>query len=121
MPSLEQAPGFVRLALVVRGVERRRGDAEKPHLLDLVAHQRDQRRNDERQLAGEQCRQLEAERLAAPGRHDREDVLAGEHRGDDFRLAVAETVIAEDALQRRRGIVERHGHASAARFAMAPS
>ena len=37
----------------VDGVERRRGDAEAPHLLDLVAHQRDQRRDDERQPAVE--------------------------------------------------------------------
>ena len=89
-------------------LKRRRGDAEAPHLLDLVAHQRDQRRDDERQPAVEHRGQLVAERLAAAGRHDGEDVLAGEHRRDDLRLAGAETVVAEDGLQRRPARAWRH-------------
>jgi len=51
--------------------------------------------------AVEHGRQLVAERLAAAGRHDREDILAGQHRGHDLALARAEAVVAEDAFQRR--------------------
>ena len=42
------SPGGFVAELAGRRVERRGSDAEAPHLLDLVAHQRDQRRDDER-------------------------------------------------------------------------
>src|SRR5258708_7828340 len=38
---IEKAPGVVGLALVVRRVQRRGGNAEEAHLLHLVAHQGD--------------------------------------------------------------------------------
>ncbi len=92
-------------------IERRRRDPEAPHLLDLVAHQRDQRRDDQRQPAVDDRRKLVAERLAASGRHHREDILAGKHGGDDLGLAGTEGVVAEDGLEgcRRRRHVWR-GH-----------
>ena len=66
---------------------------------DLVAHQRDQRRDDEGHAAAQQRRELVAERLAAAGRHDREDVLPRHHGPHDLLLAGAEVGEAEDGLE----------------------
>ncbi len=91
-----------RLVLAGRRVEGRGGDAEAAHLLHLVAHQRDQRRDDDGERAVDDRRQLVAHRLAAAGRHDGEHVLAGEHGGDDLGLAGAEIVVAEDRIRAPR-------------------
>jgi hypothetical protein len=74
------------------------GDAERAHLLHLVAHQREQRRDDDGQAALHMRRQLVAHRLAAAGRHDRENRRAGENGVDDFGLSRPEVAVAEDAL-----------------------
>ena len=87
---------------VGRGIEARRLDAELAQLRDLVAHQRDQRRDDQRQALADERRKLEAERLAAAGRHHREHVLAAERRGEDLLLAGAEAGKAVDAAQAPR-------------------
>ena len=53
---------------------------------DLVGHQGDQRRDDDRQLVlAHQRRQLVAERLAGAGRHHDEDVAAGQRGLHDLR------------------------------------
>ena len=85
--AVEDAAALVGLG---GGVERRGGNAERVELGDLVAHQRDQRRDDQRQAAARQRRQLVAQRLAGAGRHHRQHVLAGERGGEDFFLAGAE-------------------------------
>jgi hypothetical protein len=99
----QEPPGLVGLVLACRRVEGRGANAEAPHLLDLVAHQRDQRRDHDGERAIDDRRQLVAHRLAGAGRHDGEHVLAGEHGGDDLGLAGAEVVIAEDGFQRGAG------------------
>ena len=90
------------LALGLRG-ERAGLDAGGAQRADLVAHQRDQRRDDEGDAGAGQRRELVAERLAAAGRHDREDVAAGLDRGDDLLLAGAEVGEAEDPAEQARG------------------
>ena len=50
-------------------------DAERLGRADLVVHQRDQRRDDQRGAVAGQRRQLVAQRLARPGRHHRQRVL----------------------------------------------
>ena len=59
-----------------RAVDERGGDAAGLQLIDLVLHQRDQRRDDERQPVQRQRRQLVAEALAAAGGHDAQAILA---------------------------------------------
>ena len=58
--------------------------------LDLVGHQRDERRDDHRERAGllelGQRRDLVADRLARAGRQDAEDGLTAHGRGDDLLL-----------------------------------
>ena len=56
-----------------------------------------------RPLAGER-RQLVAERLACTGRHDGENVLAGEHGAHDLLLPFAEGGEAEDVVENLGGI-----------------
>ena len=91
-----------------RRIQRRRGDAELPELGDLVAHQGDQRRDDQRQAFARQRRKLEAERFAAAGRHDREHVLAPEHRAQNFLLAGAKAGKAEDVRKLDAGLLQQH-------------
>ena len=67
----------------------------------LIAHQGDERRDNDGQPVTGQCRQLITERLAATGRHDGEHILTGQNGADDLFLTGAEVVIAEDRLQDR--------------------
>ena len=87
------------LVLIVRGVEASRLDPEMAQRRHLVAHEGDQRRDHEGQaLAGER-RQLVAEGFAGAGRHDGENVLAGQHGAHDLLLSFAEGGEAEDVVE----------------------
>ena len=65
-----------RVAGIERGVEERRAHAELPQRLDLVLHQRDQRRDDDRRALAQQRGQLVAQRLAAAGGHEHQRIAA---------------------------------------------
>ena len=65
----------------------------------LIAHQRDERRDDDREPVERQPWQLVAERLARAGRHHDERVAAGEGRLDGLLLPGAERLVPEQALQ----------------------
>ena len=65
----------------------------------LILHQGDERRDDDADAGTHECRELVAQRLAATGRHQREDVLAGDESGHDLLLQRAEGFMTEDALQ----------------------
>ena len=70
-------------------------DAASIQLVDLILHQRDQRRHDERRPGQHHRRQLVAERLARSGRHHREHVAPAEHGGDDLLLSLPELRMTE--------------------------
>jgi hypothetical protein len=73
-----------------RTVDARGADAQRGQAVDLVLHQGDQRRDDQRDaLAGDRG-QLVAETLAPAGRHDAQAVVAGQHGGNHFALPFAE-------------------------------
>ena len=78
-------------------IQRRRRYAEFAQLRDLVAHQRDQRRDHQRETLARHRRQLVAKRFAAAGRHHREHVLAAQRRADNFLLAGTKAGKAEHA------------------------
>ncbi len=92
------------VAGAVDGIQRRRRDATGAQLLHLVAHQGDQRRDDDGEAGPHDRRQLIAKRFAGAGRHHGENILAGENRLKDFRLSRPEVGKAEAALQRRAGV-----------------
>ena len=62
---------------------------------DLILHERDERRDDERQPRQQQGRDLIAERLARAGGHDGQRVPPGQKGADDLLLPGAEGVVAE--------------------------
>jgi hypothetical protein len=94
------APPGVDIVLARLGrVDAIGGYAGEAQCLHLVLHERDKRRDDDRQAALHECGHLEAERLARAGRHDRQHVAAREQRVDHGQLARAEVVVAEDVLE----------------------
>src|SRR5690606_26058494 len=84
---------------VERGVEVGGGDARGLKLVDLILHQRDQRRDDDGEPGAVQRGQLETHRLAAAGRKEGEDVPTGEGGLDDLTLERAESVVAENGVE----------------------
>ena len=70
---------FERLLQAVRRqrrVDERCRNTTSAQEVDLILHQRDQRRNDDCEAGPHERRQLVAERLTAAGRHQREHVAA---------------------------------------------
>ncbi len=70
-------------------VDERHRQPQRLQLIDLVLHQRDQRRDDQRQPVEDQGRELVAEALAAAGGHDAQAIASCQDGRDDFLLAVA--------------------------------
>ena len=97
---LDPAP----LVGVLRRVEESRPHAEHGQRVDLILHERDQRRDDHAGALAHQRRDLVAQRLAAAGRHQRDRVPAGADVLDDLLLLPAERAVPEHAVQdlRRR-------------------
>eukprot|EP01034_Spumella_vulgaris_P002157 gene2156-2809_t len=89
----------LRLAPVERRVQAGGLDAELGQGVDLVLHQRNQRRNDDGAAGAEQGGDLVAEALAAAGRQHGDDVAAGQHLLDDAGLQAAELGMAKDPAQ----------------------
>ena len=95
------------------GIERRGPHPRLPQGVDLVLHQRDQRRDDDPDPGTQQCRQLIAQRFAAAGRHQHDRIAAGDDMLDDLLLLTAEAGITEDAAQHReRALQILLGHAA---------
>ena len=80
--------------------ERRRRPDLRGQLVDLVLHQRDQRREDERGGGSQHRRELVCQRLASARRHDRERVGAVEGGTDHRLLSGSEAVEAEELPKR---------------------
>ncbi len=91
------------LGLLDARVEPGRGDALADEGVDLILHQRDQRRDDDGDAVEQQGRQLIAEALAGAGGKDGERRAAGEERVDDALLARAEGAEAEPGLEHLPG------------------
>ena len=85
----------------VGGDERGGRNPVRGELRHLVAHQRDQRRDDDGEPLPHQGRKLVAERLAPAGRHDGEHVAARLDRPHDLLLPGPEGVVAEGLLENR--------------------
>ena len=94
-------PPLARLARRQRGVQAGGRDAVRAERVDLVLHERDQRRDDDGGAVAMQRRDLEAQRLAAAGRHEHESVAARDDVLDDLALMGPELRVAEDLRERR--------------------
>ena len=90
---------------ILLGVDERDAAGRDPlERVDLVLHQRDERRDDERQVGPHQRRQLVAERLARAGWHHHQHVAAGDGGLDRLALAGPEPGEAEHLPQRLAGL-----------------
>lgn len=69
------------------GVKRHRSNLPLPHGCDLILHQRDERRNHQRHPREKGRRQLIAERLPLPRRHDGHRIAPSQHGANDVLLA----------------------------------
>ena len=85
--------------------------SDRRERLDLVLHQRDERRDHERQVVAHQRRQLIAERLARAGGHHHQRVAAVQRSGHRLLLAGAKAVEAEGRAQ---GVASIHRRATIA-------
>ncbi len=82
-----------------RRVEEPGPHPQRAQRVDLVLHQRDQRRDDHADAVPDQRRDLVAQRLAAAGRHQHQGVAAADDVLDDLALLAAERVVPEDPAQ----------------------
>ena len=82
-----------------RGIQRRRLDAGLEQARDLVAHQRDQRRDHDAAALSQEGWQLIAQRLAAPGRHQHQAIAAVCDMPDDRLLLAPKGRQAEHGIQ----------------------
>ena len=97
--ALHPCPHAAHLLVGERAVDERRGDAVGAQGIHLVLHQRDQRRDHQRQPVEAQRGQLVAERFAAARGHQDQGVAPVQHAGDDLLLQRAEGVVAEVLLE----------------------
>ena len=97
--ACDTAKGAVaRLAGVEGGVQECGAHAQLAQRVDLVLHQRDQRRDDDADAIAQQRRNLVAQRLAAAGGHQHQRVAAAHHVLDHLGLMPAKRGIAENFL-----------------------
>src|SRR5690606_25755393 len=87
------------LARRQRAVEERGAHPQDLQRLDLVFHQRDERRYHHRRARPQDGRHLVAQRLAPAGRHEYQRVVAIQHGLDDRALLAPELLVAEHAPQ----------------------
>ena len=84
-----------------RGVEHGRSKTGSHQRVDLVLHERDQRRDDDHRSREQLRGDLERQALSGAGRHQPDAVAAGKDGVDDLELAGTELRIAEDRVKNR--------------------
>ena len=81
-------------------MDARDAQTECGELGDLVLHERDERRDDQRGSAARDGGKLVAERLPRPGGHDQQQVAAGDGGAADRFLVGAKARESEDGVQK---------------------
>ena len=104
LAAVQAAEPRACLGSVERGIEKRRRHAARLELIDLILHERDQRRDDDREAVAHERGELETKRLATTGGQQREHILAGESRLANLALERAERRIAEGGFERMQEI-----------------
>ncbi len=94
-----QAAHPARLLAAATGVDALRLQAKRAEPGDLVLHEGDERAHDQAGPAARQHRQLVAQRLARPGRHDQQQVLPRGRRPAHLLLVRAKRRVAEHRAQ----------------------
>lgn len=81
------------------GVKRRRSNLSLPHGRYLILHQGNEWRNHQRQAGKKGRRQLIAERLPLPRRHDRHRIASRQHSANNVLLARPECRKSEPLIE----------------------
>jgi hypothetical protein len=89
------------------GVQRASTNPPPIQLVDLILHQRNQRRHDQRDAGQQEGRQLESERLPGSGGHDRQNVMPVHHGTNDVFLTRTKRRMPELTMKRRQNINHR--------------
>src|SRR5262249_333045 len=114
--TVSQALGDgARLSCIEARVQSRCGGAVPIHEVDLVLHQRDERRDDDGHAVEHERGQLVAEALAAAGGENGERRAAVEQRVDDLTLAWTERGEPEAFAEGLEGVHRRDATGRAAR------
>ncbi len=98
-------------------IQERRFDAELAQCRDLVLHQRDQRRHDDRSAIAQQRRNLIAQRFSAAGRHQHERIAAANDLRDDGFLISPKRRVTENAAQHVHRLCHAEHRSKANRYA----
>ena len=109
-PVAQALPEALPLALAHPTVQCRRGNTAGHRSGDLVLHERDERGDDQREPAGDERRNLEADGLSTTGGEHRQRVPSGEHGSDDRALGGPEVTMSEVVAEKATGLVHRVGH-----------
>ena len=83
------------LVVILHRVEHRGGDTVGLQGDNLIMHECQQWRDDNRHALHQQCRELIAQRFTPTGREDHQDILLGKNRIDHLLLQRAESVVSE--------------------------
>ncbi len=73
-------------------------------MADLVLHQRNQRRDDDRHAVAQQGRNLVAQRFAAASGHQHQGITATRNLFDDLLLAATKGIVTENAFKNAEGL-----------------
>ena len=101
-PQSSGAGGAQHVVAAVRGQHRMQRAGSNPaavQLVDLILHQRDERRYHERRTRQHDRRQLVGERLTRSSRHHREHVVSAEDGIDDLLLPIPVFAVSEVRAQ----------------------
>ena len=98
LAPMQPAPARLCLVPVQGGIQVGRRDPAGLQRIDLIFHERNERRNYNGQPLAHQRRQLKTKRLAAAGRHQYKHVVSGERIADDLPLQWPELVVPEVLL-----------------------
>ena len=98
--AMQPAPACNRFLSLQRGIQKRCRNPAGLQRIDLIFHQRNQRRHDNRKPIAHQSGQLKTERLAATGRHQHKHIPPGERIANDLLLQRPELVVAEMLFER---------------------
>ena len=103
-PFEDEIP-LARAGRRIQPLGRHAGLLERRH---LIAHQGDQRRDDQADAGPDDGRDLVTQALAAAGRQDGHGRTAGQHFADDIALQAAEILMAEDIAKDAPGLFQRN-------------
>jgi hypothetical protein len=105
-PGRKFAQNLLLLREAHEAVDGDRGKVQDAQGIHLVFHEGDKGRDDQAGAGKDQGRELVTDGLSRPGGHDRQDILAGKNRLDNFLLPGPELMKPKDPFHELAGLEE---------------